>query len=83
MHIHNALKILKSISSSFPKVIFHGKGITDLLTEVAKEEAPPDRQNGKREGEGRQDLSVLTNSVLAAIKPNHASWILPQAFRQV
>ena len=74
MHVKNAITILKTIAGHFPVVNYMGQQLLDTIQQVVARENPTKGQLA------REDLSVLSNSVLSYVKRREKKWIPQQSF---
>ena len=82
MHVKNAITIIHSIASQFPKVSVIGQDLLKTIRQLIQREQPPN------EGEAakplaRRDLSTSANSVLSYVKRGEKKWIATEAFKLV
>lgn len=68
MHVRNAISVLRSISTVYPAVNFHGTGLQKAVDKLRDSD--------------KEDLKVSSQALLGALHRREKSWVVPQAFRQ-
>ncbi|KIX09526.1 uncharacterized protein Z518_00606 [Rhinocladiella mackenziei CBS 650.93] len=68
MHVRNAISVLRSISTVYPTVNYHGTGLQKAVDKLRESD--------------KEDLKVSSQALLGALHRREKIWMVPQAFRQ-